>query len=207
MACEDIGTYSGQHSDFVKFVIQTDPEGTCQYETVGVNSPGAVQQAEVVTRFVFSPTHSPNGPIDESVVSDAFSIGCSVKRLPEQAGDHISALHQQGESQAKAIRAGLNGRPPQPNRRYVGVLRFAVSETRALAVDALRNRVRIYDTALPNDSLHADMVANSDGLSRELKKALRVLMYLHAHSRGLSLSPHLDKSVDVNALSISLTPA
>ena len=52
-----------------------------------------------------------------------------------------------------------------------------------------------------------DMVANSDGLSRELKKALRVLMYLHAHSRGLSLSPHLDKSVDVNALSISLTPA
>ncbi|MBJ7313342.1 hypothetical protein ACFOLJ_09820 [Rugamonas sp. CCM 8940] len=190
MACEDLGRYAGPADEFVTFAIGVDPLGGCQRVQVGRTSPGPIADDEVLARFVFEPAHTSrlSGEIDETVVLDAFKYGASVNRVRIDwtlALPALPALHRQGEALAERIRSGSTERPPQPERQYLGVLRFVADGARALSVDAMPARMRLYDTSLPDDPLHGDIVANCHGLSKVQKKELRVRLFLLVQKSGL----------------------
>lgn len=187
MACEDIGYYAGPADEFVSFVLGVDLLGTCQSAKVGRTSPGPIGDDEVLARFAFAPAHtSPQtGDIDETVVLDAFKFGASVHRVQVDWEQALPMLHQRGEALAEHIRNGATGRPPQPDRQYLGVFRFAAQGARAVNVDAMPARIRLYDTSLPDDPLHGDIVANNLGLSKVHKKELRVRLFLLVQKSGL----------------------
>lgn len=205
MACDSIREYENSDVNFVDYVISHDPDGSCQACNVGKDSPGPVQDSEVLVRFVACPAHTSStsngpGPIDETLFLDAFSKGCSVNRITSNAnGDHDDVeLHKSGEEMACQIRIGTPERPPQPDRRYLGFVRLVAGDVRAISVDQLTHRVRVYDTSLSNNPLHADIVGNSFGLNKVLKKELRVRLYLIARESGLFASPHLVNGYDLN---------
>lgn len=187
MACEDIGRYVGPADEFVRFILGVDPLGDCQSVKVGRTSPGPIDDDEVLARFVFAPAHTSTqtGDIDETVVLDAFKFGASVNRVQIDWEQALPVLHRRGEALAEHIRNGSAERPPQPDRQYLGVFRFVAHDVRAVSVDAVPARVRLYDTSLPDDPLHGDVVANNLGLSKVDKKELRVRLFLLVQKSGL----------------------
>lgn len=189
MSCETIGAYGGSPNAFVDYVIAADPSGACQGVKVGKNSPCPVGDDEVLGRFVFSPTHLPHGMVDESLVADLARNGLSITRTRPEWSEACAELHPKGEQQAQRIRAGENNRPAQPDRRYVGLVQLRTAEVRALAVDDARGRLRVYDTSLPDEPLHGDVIPDFTALSKVLRKELRVRLFLLAQRAGLYLSP------------------
>jgi hypothetical protein len=187
MACEDIGCYVGLADEFVRFVLAVDPLGDCQHVQVGGTSPGPISDDEVLVRFVFAPAHisSQTGEIDETVVLDAFKFGASVNRVQIAWEQALPVLHQRGEALAEQLRHGSAERPPQPDRQYLGVFRFVAHGARAVNVDAVPARIRLYDTSLSDDPLHGDIVANNLGLSKAHKKELRMRLFLLVEESGL----------------------
>lgn len=201
MACDEIGAFNGEQKSFVDFVLQQDSDGFCQNIKVGEHSPGPVRDNETLARFVFCPAHVKKigdeyEQIDESLFADITSIGGSVNRLMESEEAVPEDLHLRGESMAASVRKGTSGRAPQPDRQYLGAIKLAAKEVRALAVDEVACRLRIYDTSRgPNDQLHGDIVANMRGLDGEkkaLRKQLRVALYMLAKKSGLYPSPHFE---------------
>jgi hypothetical protein len=204
MACGDIGSYEGPAKEFAQFVANTDPDGQCQHVKVGVSSPGPVGNNEVLARFVFAPPHllQSTGKIDESLVDDAFTHGASVNRAHSGWEVMLPELHAKGEELAEKIRTGSEKRPPQPSRRYLGFIRLSAEDVRSSSVDETPTRVRIYDTSLPHDDFHGDIVVNSSNLRKDLKKALKTLLYLKLTNAGLFRSPYLTDGIDFDALGI-----
>lgn len=206
MACEDIGTYQGPAEHFVTTVIDIDPTGDCQKLKVGATSPGPVTDEETLSRFMFSPTHlsKTTGEIDETLILDAFKIGASVNRIPMPWEHAFPALHQEGEMQAERLRNGVGPRPPQPARQYLGIVQFHAEALRGISVDALPNRIRVYDTSLPDNQLHADIIGNASHLDKALKHQLRVKLFLMARDSGLFLSPVLIPEIETSKLGMDI---
>jgi hypothetical protein len=199
MACDAIGAFNGEPKNFVDFVLEQDVDGSCQNVKVGADSPGPVLDDEVLARFVFCPTHLKKngdeyGQIDESLFTDITSIGGSVNRLIATDGSVTESIHQRGESIAALVRRGTPTRSPQPDRHYLGAIKLATHEIRALVVDEVARRLRVYDTSRgPDDSFHGDIVANMRGLDKEkktLRKELRVALYMLAIKSSLYVSPY-----------------
>jgi hypothetical protein len=214
MACDAIGTFTGVRDEFVKFAVRHDPDGTCEKRRVGPDSPGPVDDVESLARYVFCPTHVANvdgeyGEIDESLFSDAMTNGCSVSRLLDPPGEVTSGVHARGDAIAEEIRMGANGRPPQPNRHYLGAIMLVARDIRAIRVDEAQRRVRIYDTSRgPEDRLHGDIVADATGANKgaekTLRKQLRVQLYLLALRSGLVVSPHYSGTYDLSKCGLGL---
>ena len=206
MACEDIGAYQGLREHFVTSVIAIDPTGDCQQVKVGMTSPGPVQNDEMLSRFVFAPVHlSKNtGEIDETVILDAFRIGASVNRIDTTWEQALPALHADGETQAERIRIGSGLRPPQPGRQYMGIVQFHAQALREISVDALHARIRIYDTSLLENCLHADLIANASNLEKAFKHQLRVKLFLLARDAGLFLSPTANPRLETSKLGMQI---
>jgi hypothetical protein len=210
MACDAIGTYTGARQDFAEFAVQQDPDGTCQDVRVGPDSPGPVDDAEVLARFVACPAHVAKvngtyGEIDESLFADATSIGCSVSRLLDPAGEITPDLHARGMALAAEIRTGANGRPPQPDRHYLGAVRLVAREVRALHVDEVSRRIRVYDTSRgADDALHGDIVMNGNALNKALRKQLRVQLYMLAVRSGLFVAPQYVGAYDLSMCGLQL---
>lgn len=210
MACDAIGTYAGVRQEFADFAVQHDPDGTCQSVRVGLDSPGPVDDAEVLARFVACPAHVAKvgdtyGEVDESLFADATSIGCSVSRLLNPPGELAPDLHARGAALATNIRAGVNGRSPQPDRHYLGVVKLTTREVRALHVDDIARRIRVYDTSRgANDPLHGDIVMNGNGLSKVLRKQLRVQLYMLAVRSGLFVPPQYAGAYDLSRCGLHL---
>lgn len=194
MACDTIGTFKGEPKEFVSFVLQQDFDGSCQKVKVGGDSPGPVKDSEALARFVFCPAHVDKsretlGAVDETLFNDVLSIGGSVNRLIETNNEITHALHARGEAVAEDVRTGDNGRQPQPDRHYLGAVRLLAEDVRAICFDTVANRVRIYDTSLgPEDPLHGDIVANTNGLTKTNRKELRVRLFMLAQRSGLFVS-------------------
>jgi hypothetical protein len=210
MACDEIGTYAGVRQDFAEFALQHDPDGTCQNVRIGPDSPGPVDDVEVLARFVACPAHVARvgdtyGEVDESLFADTTSIGCSVSRLLNPAGELTADLHARGEALAAEIRAGANGRAPQPDRHYLGAVKLAAREVRALRVDEIARRVRVYDTSRGAiDPLHGDIVMNGNGLNKALRKQLRVQLYMLAVNSGLFVAPQYAGAYDIARCGLQL---
>ena len=204
MSCETIGAYAGSPNAFVDYVIAADPSGACQQVKVGKDSPFPVGDVEVLGRFVYSPTHLPTGMVDESVVADLARNGLSITRTQRDWTEACEELHPKGERQAERIRAGDHDRPAQPDRRYVGLMRLRTADVRALAVDEAKGRLRVYDTSLPDEPLHGDIIPDSTGLTKALRKELRVQLFLLAQRAGLYMSPAADPALTAERLGLQV---
>lgn len=217
MACDAIGAYSGVRQEFAEFALRHDPDGSCQNFRVGSDSPGPVHDSEILARFVFCPVHvaktdGVHGEIDESLFADAMSIGCSVIRLIDPVGKVTEHVHTRGEAIAQDIRAGSSERPPQPDRCYLGAVKLAAGDVRAIRVDEVENRVRVYDTSHgPSDPLHGDIIANAKvvdkAATKTTKKRLRVALYLLAVRSGLVVAPQYAGSYDLANCGLQILPA
>lgn len=217
MACDAIGTYTGVRQEFAEFAVRNDPDGSCQNVRVGPDSPGPVHDSEILVRFVFCPIHTAKvdgdySEINESLFVDAMSIGCSVSRLLDPDGEVPEHVHTRGEAIAQDIRTGSSGRQPQPDRHYLGAVKLAASDVRALRVDEVEKRVRIYDTSRgPRDPLHGDIIANvkigGKTADKTTKKQLRVELYLLAVRSGLVVAPHYAGNYDLANCGFRLLPA
>lgn len=197
MSCEQIGNFEKSDEPFVDLVLKVDPEGTCQSHQVCALSPGPVENDEPLARFVFAPAHlNESGRLDETLVLDAFKRGASVNRQSA----HDASLHTAGEEQAEAVRQGGQGRAAQPERAYLGFLLATAGAIRRLAVDDCATRFRIYDTALPTNPRHADIVCDARNLAKTLKKQMRVLLFLELRKGGLHVSPAQLATVDATSL-------
>jgi hypothetical protein len=208
-----IGLYCGPKKEFVDFVIRHDPTGECQNAKVSESSPGPSSNSELLARFVFSPTHTlvDDGELNDALFSDVFTYGASVTRIEIPYGHDLIPLHQEGESQAERIRQGSDDRPPQPNRQYLGLIPLSTGDVRATQVDDIQSRLRVYDTAVAGNPLHADIIANATGsvvptTEKQLRKHLRVYLLQLAHATGLFLSPSLHPSQDTSKLGIAANP-
>jgi hypothetical protein len=207
MACEEIGQFHGEPEDFVSFVLSIDANGECQRVQVGANSPGHIHDDETLARFVFAPAHlgRETGEINESLVLDAFKFGASVNRVLARRADTLAVLHQLGETQAEDIRRGSPPlRAPQPLRQYLGFVQFTAREVRGVSIDAVPARLRLYDTAKPNNAHHGDIVGDATDLSKKQKKELRVRLFNLMKGGGLFLSPILEANKDVSQLGIAI---
>jgi hypothetical protein len=216
MACDEIGAYQGPKAAFVAAVVNLDPDGGCQKEQVGKTSPGPVQDEEILGRFVFSPAHltkvEPKN-LDESIVDDAFKFGASVNRIQVESKEFLDELHLKGEAMAEGVRNGNGERPPQPERRYLGLLRFVARDVREINVKLEYPRARVYDTSLEHDSLHGDIVADitlANGvLEKVIKKDLRTRLFLAitaSDQSGFFISPHNDGGVETSSLGVKVLP-
>ena len=205
MACEDIGRFNGPRSDFAEFVVGEDPTGACQRVRIGHTSPGPVDDGEILSRFVFAPAHlKVTGEVDETLVLDAFKIGASITRVQSEWADALLQIHEYGEVQAASLREGTVDREAQPDRIYIGVVRFRAVEARSLAIDGVQERIRVYDTSLPNNPNHGDVVANGAGLSKVLRKELRVRLFMAMQKAGLFLSPFCGEGLSETSLGMQV---
>lgn len=210
MPCESIGAYKGEPKEFVSFVLQQDLDGSCQMVKVGSDSPGPVKDSEALARFVFCPAHLDKsrgtlGAVDETLFNDVLTIGGSVNRLIETNNEITQTLHAQGEVTAEGVRKGVNGRPPQPDREYLGAVRLLAEDVRAINFDTVAHRVRVYDTSLgPEDPLHGDIVANTNGLTKTNRKELRVRLFMLAQKSGLFVSHLYAGTYDLKECGLAL---
>ncbi|MEH3085464.1 MAG: hypothetical protein PGN26_02745 [Xylophilus ampelinus] len=197
MACTQIGTYEGDPKNLVAYVLEVDPDGKCEACRVGANSPGAVADHEKLMRFVFSPIHINKSnekvlELDETLVNDAFDKGCSVHRMGQsEEKPRIAQLHDKGENLAAGVRGGVSGRPPQPNRTYIGAIDFIALEVRGTELSGSRGRVRIYDISQKDDCLHADVIVDCRDLDKRQKKQLKAELFARMTKNRISNSPYL----------------
>lgn len=209
--CSLIGSFSGEPKEFVTFAASCDLDGSCQGVPVGrCENPTPVLDGETLARQVHSPTHLDKGKsigdaeIDETLFLDAFSIGGSVTRIRCDWNTEIIHVHKAGEQRAESLRKGEDGRPPNPNRLYLGAVRLGALEVRATDKDK-KKRVRLYDTSKKGDENHADIVvAVSGNEDKTWRKAIRVALLMAAQKYGLYVSPHLNPEIDLSKIGMQL---
>lgn len=207
MTCDAIGTYTGVREKFAEFAVGHDSDGSCQSIRVGPDSPGPIHDSESLARYVFGPIHLAKADgafakIDESLFSDAMTIGCSVSRLLAYAGQVTQPVHTRGEAIAQEIRRGSSERQPRPDRCYLGTVKLVAGDVRALRVDEVEKRIRVYDTSRGAcDPLHGDIIANAAGASTQaekiIRKNLRVALYMLAQRSGLIAAPQYADRYDL----------
>lgn len=166
-------------------VVEADPDGAMQRQSVSGHSPGPVMDEEIVTRLVLDPIHYSKqaGQMLEAFFEDATKFGASVIR---EVHTTVNDTHERGRERERAIRAGEGGRPPK-NHTYLGFARMHVGTVRADASDGL---ARVYDTALPDFICHADIMIDCRTMSGDSKadkaarKRIRMSLLQHAMEMG-----------------------
>lgn len=110
-----------------------------EYVAISAHSPGPVLNDELIARFIYDPTHFSASLLNHSTIFfDLIPRGLSVNREVIASDIHgIGKSHENG-------------------RKYVGYIRCLTSKVREECIDGGRVFV-VLDTALPNNSAHADV--------------------------------------------------
>lgn len=142
--------------------LDPNPE---QWERISVSpySPGPVRNDEVLVRFALSPTHVDEmlQRLDrEKLLFDATKIGrgCSLRRVSDGAAD-IELIQAGTEFVEKQNRIRELSEKPSRIRILHAVLRVRCCEIRSLVNRQQLRSAVICDTALREDSMHADLIA------------------------------------------------
>lgn len=120
--------------------------------TASIDSPGVVRDEELLARLIFSPIHvdAGTGTLTPAAFNDAHDKGLSVERLTYRLLTDVFAL---GRARALARREG-----DAPSRVLHAVGLFKCAALRAVLHDGVR-AVAVYDTALSDNTAHADICA------------------------------------------------
>lgn len=195
--CEKLFYKDVPPKDRVQYFIQCDPEGHYQESKISEHSPCSVNNDELLARSIDFPLREdPEAGLNDSLFQDAFTFGASIQRILGDWAQGGQSIHDRYEERAHSRRLGGDGRAPNAEWRYIGVVHVTANELRELQVSAVRKgRVRVYDAAhTTDDPLHADVMVDASDLTGDLKplrKLLRVMLMNVACRRGLFVSPHL----------------
>ena len=130
---------------------ETFPECECEGVSVSDHSPGIVADDEVLIRTIYSPVHynRVTGEVNPAAFSDVIDKGLSVDRK-----QHISRQALEEKNQQKADRDLKDGK----NKDGFWALVVAdCRHIRSLLLGSDRRSFCVYDTALPENSAHADI--------------------------------------------------
>lgn len=191
-ACNKIRTFGG--NDLATLAFATDPDGTCQSHDCADIAAGHVANEEWLARFVH--LSSSVTAIDESVFADCCTHGASTQRFRYGDVSRCSEIQAAGEKSAQIRRGGLDGRPPDPNRRYLGYFQLNAGMVPGFVEGQRAGDFRVYDTLEPGaeKQLHAVVLGNVVGppagkSAKEWRKLLRVKLRDLAIRSPLTLSP------------------
>lgn len=124
--------------------------------SVSTDSPGPVENHELIARFIYDPLHfSENLLHYDPIFFDLTRRGLSVNREVI-----ASDIHGIGKSHAN-------------ERTYVGYIRCRTSEIRQEHIDDGARVFVVLDTALPNNSAHADIFCL---LEKKTKHLVRLIL-------------------------------
>lgn len=174
--------------------ITIDPDGEWQQKKVSQYSPSHVKHEELLARSIDFPLRQePRGGINDSLFQDAFTIGASVQRIPNEWEQCMHDIHSRYEERANNRRLGIDGREPNNEWRYIGSVHITAGELRSIQTQVFRKcRVRVYDAGYTQDNaLHADVIVDANDLDKSLRKLLRVMLMNEACRRGLYVSPYI----------------
>ncbi len=207
--CKSIGTE--ESTNRVEACVELDPDGACQrYSVCLKHSPGPVLDSEGLARWVFTPPHVKKplpGEFCDSFFEEIFSTGLSIQRLHCKWSRASKEVHELGQAQVKD-----DGKPDangfvRPKRTYLGAIQFSTSELRNLkaVVDDATTELHVYDTGLPANRKHAEVMARAHGGTNKKLKAsrqqMRVRLMVLANQSGIYKSPFLEEN-DPNLLAL-----
>jgi hypothetical protein len=134
--------------------LSEDVQIVWESESASPDSPGIVEDAEILARQVLDPAFydQATGEPKPTLFEHASSVGASVNRLLHTTSDQV---HEHGK--ARALERSDPGKP----KTYVGYVTVNAGEVRRVVTGGnaigRRRGFGIYDTALPNDTSHADV--------------------------------------------------
>lgn len=169
MNCSELKCCEDSKDEFAGCVFAHDVDGGCQFESVSENSPGPVENNEILLRFVFKPHHLDDDELNETLFSDCFKCGASCNRGLFLDVDHLHKLGYDCQNE---------------KRKYIGFVRLNVGFMR----DSCDNGIRVYDTALPYNKCHADVVS-LPSLPKTQRKKVRMTLLNHVRTNGGVFSP------------------
>lgn len=195
MCDSEIFITSSNHSasERVAFILTHDPTGSRQFKKCSHHSTRCILNTDTIVRAIFFPhMATKESPVDlhDAIFEDAFNKGGSAQNLVQQP-DQIRNIHATNERVAEARRNGTDGRPAQAARQYMGLVYMRVENIREAEPS---HKIRVYDSGITEDDPHhADIVVNSEGLTKEQKKLIRVKLLKIAIEHGLERSPALSE--------------
>lgn len=142
-------------------------------------SPYAVENSEILARFVFSPmhVHQKTGDVKPSIFSHVFSVGCSIQR------DSL-ATDKELISFASIF---LDG---DDKRSWKGVLLAECDELRGIrAEDSVNRAVCVYDTADRENPAHGEIGQTQYVINEADRVELRHALFT-AFRNGTVTAPH-----------------
>jgi len=167
---EGLPTGRGEVSTRAKLIDASFPDAYCECESVSKFSPRVVGAEEHLHRFVFSPLHLHDGEVLPALFSDAKDKGLSCERADTAAIDPQS--HERGRQQAVAY--NLVKPEDKPERTYLGAVTATCVALRSLMMDNKR-LLAVYDTALEDNVVHADVFEVAGRSNAEKKQARKDL--------------------------------
>jgi hypothetical protein len=140
-----------------------------EWETMSASphSPGPVLHSEYLIRLVVNPIHvdPSDGSIKPSLISDVKDKGASTQRLTHITQEEaIDAGHT--HAMTKNVAA-----PDGKQRSICGIVKLSVQEVRDLVVASKARAFGIFDTALPTNQSHADVLQLVAGDGQEARSA------------------------------------
>lgn len=157
------------------------PNCVCETVSISLHSPGPVDSDEVLARLVLEPKHVRDGEIEVAALRDATSNGLSlVRRRPSDDEDLIVRGRNLAEIQNSRAseRAAENNEPDPARQSFIGFVQFRAGDVRSHEVNARRSFC-VFDSALAEDRLHADIVMEGPRTKAErakLRNELRKLL-------------------------------
>ena len=81
--CAEVHTSTDRHPDRVGLIVDAKPSCLCERDSMSANSPGVVNDYEVIIRLVCAPmhVHSKRPELKSSFFSHVFTKGASAQRL------------------------------------------------------------------------------------------------------------------------------
>ena len=154
------------------------------------DSPCTVKDEEVLVRQIMRPHHieQTTGEISPTAFEDVFGMGLSVHRL---AYCTVKEAVFRGEIRAQEFNTK---HPEKPQRSLLGLVEFQVNELRALIVEGQTRAVCVYDTALKDDTSHADICRVAEQTSKNQRR-VRSQLFEAAKRGRLSITWHLHVGV------------
>jgi hypothetical protein len=170
-----------------------------------------VGDGEVVARWVFTPPHVKRplpGELSDTFFEDIDSNGMSVQRVLCHWPRSRDEVHQLGQKQVANDGVPNEHGEIRAARTYLGAIKFTAKELRTLNVDLPNNcHVRIYDTALPGNKKHAEVMVALQAATKKARttarQQLRVRLYVLAQKSGVFKSPYISNN-DAHLLGLNI---
>lgn len=111
---------------------------------MSVYSPRPISDAEIITRFIFSPVHysAKNGSLKAAAFSHTETKGCSVNRESIVKNDTLKGFVQHSLKKA--------------GTQWIGVVQASVKSLREINIDGTRSYC-VYDMADENNHAHSEI--------------------------------------------------